>query len=140
MLSKIIHKASVALVVSAALLVASQGPALAYESDLHVFSINDVQGGFDGSTFGTTGATQDLSIICGVPGSTGICPTDNQPFLDKSGVWLYPVDSEFGFYVVDFLGAQGKSRDDDYLEGFVGNIMDGTDVIGIQISNAPTLK
>jgi len=144
MLSKIIHKSSVALVVSTALLVASQGAALAYESDLHVFSINDVMGGFDGSTFGdisvTGGATQDTRVICGVPDSTGICPDDNQPFLDKSGVMLYPVDSEFGYYIVDFLGAQGKIRDNDYLEGFVGNILDGDTVIGIQVSNAATEK
>ena len=62
------------------------------------------------------------------------------PFLDKSGVMLYPVDSEFGFYIVDFLGAQGKIRDGDYLEGFVGNIVDGETVIGIQVSNAATEK
>ena len=52
------------------------------------------------------------------------CPADNRPVVDKSGVTLYPVDSEFGFYVVDFLGAQGKIRDGDYLEGFVGNIVE----------------
>ena len=60
--------------------------------------------------------------------------------LDKSGVTLYPVDSEFGYYVVDFLGAQGKSRDGDYMEGFVGNIVDAGVQVGIKISNAPTLK
>jgi len=121
-----------------ALMVASQGSALAYESELHIFSTNDVQGGFDGSTFGTNGAQQDTNIICDL--GTTDCPDDNQPFLDKSGVMLYPVDSEFGFYVVDFLGAQGKIRDGDYREGFVGNIMDTGIQIGIQISNAPTLK
>ena len=51
------------LVKTTALLILLQGTALAYESPLHVFSINDVMGGFDGSTFGTidlTGAaTQD---------------------------------------------------------------------------------
>jgi hypothetical protein len=142
MFTNIIRKPLVALAVSTALLVVSQGTAQAvlYESDPHIFSINDVQGGFDGSTFGTGGAAQDTRVICGVPGSTGICPDDNQPFLDKSGVMLYPVDSEFGYYIVDFLGAQGKSRDGDYLEGFVGNIMDGVDVIGIQVSNAATEK
>ena len=66
MLTKFIRSTFVALVVAAASLVASQGTALAviYESDLHIFSVNDVQGGFDGSTFGTEGATQDRSIIC----------------------------------------------------------------------------
>jgi hypothetical protein len=55
-------------------------------------------------------------------------------------VGLYPVDSEFGFYVVDFLGAQGKIRDGDYMEGFVGNIVENGVQTGIQIANAPTLK
>lgn len=128
-------KTPLALAVSALLL---QGTALAYESPVHVFSIDDVMGGFDGSTFGQTGAQQDRDIICDL-GDTP-CPADNQPFIDKSGVKLYPVDSEFGYYVVDFLGAQGKIRDGDYLEGFVGNIVDGTEVVGIQVSNAPTLK
>ena len=130
------------LVKTTALLILLQGTALAYESPLHVFSINDVQGGFDGSTFGpidlTGAATQDTNIICDL--GTTACPDDNQPFLDKSGVMLYPVDSEFGFYVVDFLGAQGKSRDGDYMEGFVGNIVDAGVQVGIQVSNAPTLK
>jgi len=142
MLAKIIRRTPVALAVSTALLVASQGTALAYDSPLHVFSINDVQGGFDGSTFGpidvTGAATQDTNIICDL--GTTACPDDNQPFLDKSGVMLYPVDSEFGFYVVDFLGAEGKIRDGDYMEGFVGNIEDAGVQVGIQVSNAPTLK
>jgi hypothetical protein len=127
------------MAVSTALLIMSQGTALAYESPLHIFSINDVMGGFDGSTYGASGVIQDKTIICGL--STDVpCPEDNGPFLDKSGVVLYPVDSEFGFYVVDFLGAEGKVRDSDYLEGFVGNIEDAGVQIGIQIANAPTLK
>jgi hypothetical protein len=138
MLARIIRKTPVALAVSTALLVASQGAALAYESPLHTFSINDVMGGFDGSTFGTEeNYPTGTSIICGVEGGSP-CPEDNGPFLDKSGVVLYPVDSEFGFYVVDFLGAQGKSRDGDYLEGFVGNIVEDGVQIGIQVSNAAT--
>ncbi len=130
------------LVKTTVLLMFLQGTALAYDSPLHVFSINDVQGGFDGSTFGpiseTGAAIQDTDIICDL--GTTVCPDDNQPFVDKSGVTLYPVDTEFGFYVVDFLGAQGKSRDGDYMEGFVGNIEDAGIQVGIQISNAPTLK
>ena len=136
MLSKSTRQKSAALVAVAALLVASPGAAPAYESDLHVFSIDDVMGGFDGSTFGTGGATQDPSIICDL-GDTP-CPEDNGPFLDKSGVVLYPVDSDFGYYVVDFLGAQGKYRDGDYLEGYVGNIVENGIQVGIQVSNAAT--
>lgn len=46
---------------------------------------------------------------------------------------LYPIDSEFGFYVTDFEGAEPKVRDGDYQEGFAGNI-DG----GVKIANAAT--
>jgi len=138
MLARIIRKTPVALAVSAALVVVSQGTALAYESDLHVFSVDDVMGVFDGSTFGTEeGYPTGTSIICVVEGGSP-CPEDNGPFLDKSGVVLYPVDSEFGYYVVDFVGAQGKSRDGDYLEGAVGNIVEEGVQIGIQVSNAAT--
>ncbi|MGB5335214.1 MAG: hypothetical protein WBN07_06315, partial [Woeseiaceae bacterium] len=97
-------------------------------------------GGFDGSTFGTEPVDPDtgFSIICGV-GFTS-CPEDNGPVVDKQGVTLYPVDSEFGFYVVDFLGAEGKVRDGDYMEGFVGNIEENGVQVGIKVANAPTLK
>jgi len=124
------------LVKTTVLLMFLQGTALAYESPLHVFSIDDVMGGFDGSTFGTGGATQDMNIICDLGPIP--CPVDNGPVVDKQGVTLYPVDSEFGYYIVDFLGANGKVRDGDYLEGFVGNIMDGDTLMGIKISNAAT--
>ena len=136
MIKKILPKTPLALAVSAVLL---QGTAFAYESPLHVFSVDDVIGGFDGRTFGgSDGIPADTTIICEL-GSVP-CPEGNLPFVDKSGVKLYPVDSEFGYYIVDFLGAQGKSPDGDYLEGFVGNIEDGGAVIGIQVSNAPTAK
>jgi hypothetical protein len=138
MFTKILKKATVALVTAFASVMIMQGIALAYESDLYVFSVDDVMGGFDGSTFGTRGAQQDTSIICDL-GPVN-CPDDIGPVVDKEGVTLYPVDSEFGYYIVDFVGAQGKARDGDYMEGYVGNIMDGTEVIGIKISNAATDK
>ena len=47
---------------------------------------------------------------------------------------LYPIDSEFGFNVVDFLGAQGKARNNDYREGFVGQLPTG----GVKVSNSAT--
>jgi len=105
----------------------------------HVFSIDDIQGGFDGSTYGPAGAEQDPTILCGVPGGIACPPTALVgPIMDKEGVTLYPVDSEFGFYVVDFVGAQEKARDLDYMEGWAGNILDGTTLIGVKISNAET--
>ena len=109
----------------------------AYESPVHVFSIDDVMGGFDGSKFGPGGTIMDSSIICDVAGGAS-CPSGIGPVVDKQGVTLYPVDSEFGFYVVDFLGAQGKSRDLDYREGFVGNIVENGVQVGIKVSNAAT--
>ncbi len=130
MVARCVRKTPIALAVAAALL---QGQALAFESE-HVFSINDVMGGFDGTTYGPGGAAQDTSIICGLPG--GAACGDIKPIEDKSGVTLYPVDSEFGYYIVDFLGAQGKVRDYDYAEGFVANEPGG----GIRVSNAATLK
>ena len=103
--------------------------AVQYTSPLYPFSIDDVQGGFNGSTFGTTGAVQDNSILCNAPGSSASCPSGVQPIGNPkmpqgagTSPTLYPVDSEFGFYVVDFLGGAQKIRDNDYMEGFVGNI------------------
>jgi hypothetical protein len=111
-------------------------PAQAYESPVHVFSINDVMGGFDGSTYGPAGIVQDATILC-IPGVTQVsCPV--APIVDKEGVTLYPIDSEFGFDVVDFLGARAKVRNNDYAEGYAGNIRDGDTVVGVKISNAAT--
>lgn len=103
----------------------------------HTFSIDDVQGGFNGTTYGgVEGSVLDTGIICGLD---TVCPPDaEQPVLDKSGVMLYPVDSEFGFYVTDFVGAAPKQRDNDYREGWVGNVLSAGSVIGIRVSNAKT--
>ncbi len=111
-------------------------PAQAYESPVHIFSINDVQGGFNGSTFGPAGVIQDETILCIPTVTQESCPV--APMVDKEGVTLYPIDSEFGFEVVDFLGARAKVRNNDYQEGFAGNIEDGGTVIGVKISNAAT--
>lgn len=112
-----------------------------YTSPTHVFSLDDVQGGFDGRTFAT-----DPSIVCTPAGNvllpgTSACPPDiplpqggNIPVND-----LYPVDSEFGFYVSDFVGAATKAADFDYLEGWVGNYIDPVDFSpGLLVADAPT--
>lgn len=128
-----LRRRSIPVAVAAVLGMAVGGASQAFEST-HQFSINDVQGAFTGSTYGAAGAVTDPTIICGL-GVT--CPTDVTPILDKQGVTLYPIDSEFGFYIVDFLGAAQKYRDDNYLEGYAGNF---TDLLGdgLKVSNQAT--
>lgn len=119
---KIINrKSSITIAVLAAM---AHGNAMASFESVHIFSTDDVLGTFQGATYGPQGTTTDPSIISSEVG-----------YVDKSGVSLYPVDSEFGYYVFDFLGARVKVRDFDYAEGFVGNEPDG----GIRVSNSPTL-
>ena len=111
----------------------------------HVFSINDVQVDFSGNTF-----AEDPTAICGLntidyPGSPD-CPEDAnldliedpQPFFDNQGVELFPVDNTFGFRVVDFVGAEAKTKDGVYTEGWVGNIEENGETVGIKVSNAET--
>lgn len=51
----------------------------------------------------------------------------------------YAIDSEFGFEVTDFVGAEGKELDGDYAEGFAGDIFDSDDnLIGLALRDAPT--
>ncbi len=120
--------------------------AMAFTST-HQFTLNDVMGGFDGSTFGNDVSPVPTTILCGAPGATQ-CPCGPrvggkcslpQPFTDKGGDILYPVDSDFGFHTIDFLGALEKVRDGIYTEGFVGVARDETGQgIGVKISNAKT--
>lgn len=106
---------------------------------LHFIRSPDIIGDFNGKTYGYSGAGDpDPSILCGIAGSPP-CPEGGaSPFQDKEGVTLYPIDSEFGFHVTDFEGAEPKSRDDDYMEGFAGNIEEGGQVVGLKVSNAAT--
>ena len=89
-----------------------------------------MQGDFQGNTFGgAAGIPADNTIICGVAGGAqcppGIAPITDTKLLPNQNITLYPVDSEFGYEVIDFLGAAQKTRDNDYLEGFVGNVTAG---------------
>jgi len=100
-----------------------------YNSPTHIFSIDDITGTFSGLTFADDPGFLDL---------TGSVVT---PYIDKDGNELYGIDSEFGFYVNDFLGADQKVLDGDYAEGFAGNILDPSDstsVIGLALRNAET--
>ena len=98
----------------------------------HTFTIDDVQGDFVGNTFGGTTTSDgtipaDNSILCGGEGMA-TCPEGIAPIADRklygrqNPITLYPVDSAFGYNIIDFLGAAQKTRDGDYLEGFVGNV------------------
>jgi Ca2+-binding RTX toxin-like protein len=98
-----------------------------HASARHVFSINDIIGGFDGRTFELDPTIIDLAGTSGVGN-----------IIDKNGDILSPIDSEFGFYVYDFLEALPKVRDYDYAEGWAGNITVGGDVVGLATVNAVT--
>ena len=52
---------------------------------------------------------------------------------------LYPVNSEFGFNVVAFAAAFQKDITDGiWAEGWIGNIKSGSQIIGLEISDAET--
>lgn len=101
--------------------VSANAAAVRYESPRHVFSMDDVIGGFDGRTY-----AEDPSVIC-----TSGCETVET----KDGVTLYPIDSEFGFEVEDFVGATQKVRDGIHQEGWAGNVTGNPGVEGL-IPNA----
>ena len=145
---KIISTSVAALLGTAAISFHANVSAASY-SVRHVFSIYDLQTNLRGrnfgaaDTFGASGIKNDTRGICGLPDVEGVspCPEDGaQPFTDKQGIKLYPVNSKFGFNVVDFLGAQEKSVGDGaYEEGFVGNIDDSNSITrGVKVSNAET--
>ncbi|MBE0588442.1 MAG: hypothetical protein IH617_10395, partial [Hydrogenophaga sp.] len=95
----------------------------------HVFSTNDVTGTFDGLTQGTVGEGTPVVDFTAVPEIT------------KEGVFLYPINSEFGYNVTDFVGAEEKDfvADPEYEEGWVGDLTGaGGEQLGLVISNSPT--
>lgn len=113
----------------------------------HHFSIFDLVGDFDGTTFAAndavaTGNGGDPAILCGVkwmPGSPP-CPADGpQPIPGNDSYQLFPIDSAFGFNVVPFALATQKVRDGAWEEGWVGQIYDaGGQPAGIEFSDAET--
>jgi len=88
-------------------------------SDMHVFSINDVQ-----STFNDDRWVNNKDVLCGHDESNNAC-TDILPMTSGPNT-LYPIDSVFGFEVVDFVGAAQKTIDGIYAEGFAGNYQVGS--------------
>ncbi|MFD0979532.1 hypothetical protein [Tropicimonas aquimaris] len=84
----------------------------------YTFRIGDITVGWNGETL----ATRQESL------------SDTPAMTSKAGVEMYAIDSQFGFYVTDFIGAQDKDFDDDFGEGFVGELAGG----GIAVSDART--
>ena len=68
-----------------------------FNSGKHVFSLNDLTLGFDGIGFSDAPSFLDTTALV-VP-----------QIVDKDGNVLSAIDSEFGFYVDDYLGAAQKS-------------------------------
>jgi Ca2+-binding RTX toxin-like protein len=97
-------------------------------SAVHVFSTDDITVTFDGDT---VGEIADPLSVYDTTGANGTKTT-------KEGITLYPVDSEFGFYVTDFVGAEDKVLDGDFAEGWAGNLVIGGVQTGVVISDAPT--
>ncbi|HJK93369.1 MAG TPA: hypothetical protein RMH85_15550 [Polyangiaceae bacterium LLY-WYZ-15_(1-7)] len=93
-------------------------------STAHTFTVNDILGDFAG-----TRVADDSSIVC----------TDCEEYeRSPSGVPMYPIDSEFGFIVRDFVGLEQKTRDGEHTEGWVGTIMDEGAAIGLAIADVET--
>src|SRR6056297_178252 len=96
----------------------------------HVFSTDDVTGTFDGLTQGDV-----------LPGDTPVIDFLATPKTTKEGIDLYPINSEFGFNVADFLPAEQKDfvDDPDYAEGFAGDLTGALgEQLGIVVSDAKT--
>ncbi|OOY15967.1 hypothetical protein [Thioclava sp. DLFJ4-1] len=99
----------------------------------HVFSTADITVTFDGMTVGNSEDPQAVFDTVDDPND----PEDTK--ITKEGVTLYPIDSEFGYYVSDFQNAEQKELDGDYAEGWAGDIYDSEgNQLGLVISDSPT--
>lgn len=94
--------------------------AATYRSDLYKFGIGDITVTFDGDTLADMPECLDLT---------------QSKIVD--GAEMNPIDSEFGFYVTEFIGAEGKVLDYDFGEGWAGMSQDGEALL---VSNASTDK
>lgn len=94
-----------------------------------MFSSADITVTFDGDT---VGEIADPLSVYDTTGANGTKTT-------KDGTVLYPIDSEFGFYVTDFVGAEDKVLDGDFAEGWAGDLKGaGGEQIGLVLSDSPT--
>lgn len=108
-----------------------------YVSPQYVFSMDDVIRDFEGTTYAT-----DQSFVCGINGID--CPVEGpQPIFDlQTKTFLYPINSEFGFKVTDFVGAAELDADLDpeFEEGFIGTLMVAGNPAGLVASTAATKR
>jgi len=96
----------------------------------YTFSTDDIVGTFDGLRQGDV-----------LPGETPIIDFTATPQTSQDGVNLYPINSEFGFLVTDFDGAEQKDFVDnpEYAEGWAGDITgDMGEQIGLAVANVST--
>ena len=86
-----------------------------YKAPKHVFSMDDVLGTWSGITY-----ADDPSIIC----TNSTCPGEGPKLDPTTNEMIYPIDSDFAFDVLDFVGAERRDRDYIYEEGWITNIFD----------------
>ena len=101
-----------------------------YKAPKHVFSMNDVVGTWTGITY-----ADDPSIIC----TNSTCPGEAPKLDPTTNEMIYPIDSDFGFDVTDFIGAERRPMDGTYEEGWITNIFDDLGVqYGVIVSSPET--
>ena len=83
----------------------------------HVFSTDDITVTFAGDTIGSL-----ADPLLGLD-TTGLNGTKT---AKDNNTTLYPINSDFGFIVTDFDGAEQKDffENPEYLEGWAGNLLD----------------
>ncbi|MCB2182565.1 MAG: hypothetical protein KQH63_11095 [Desulfobulbaceae bacterium] len=101
-----------------------------HASARHVFSMDDTVGTFTGTTY-----AEDNSIIC-----TALPCVGAEPFVDLyTGMTAWPLDTEFGWDITHFVGAERAPRDGIYEEGWIGNyVNDQGEQIGVIASSRET--
>ena len=112
-----------------------------FESPSVILTMDNVIGEFSGATYVDDATIIDTTAVLEDPNNPDPPGYDGpvRAIKDKQGNTLYPTDTEFGYYVTDYLGAEQKVRDGYYGEGWVGNVLgEQGEVIGLSIANAVT--
>lgn len=112
-----------------------------FESPSVILTMDNVIGEFSGATYVDDATIIDTTAVLEDPNNPDPPGYDGpvRAIKDKIGNILYPTDTEFGYYVTDYLGADQKVRDGYYGEGWVGNVLgEQGEILGLSISNAVT--